>query len=50
MMLNHISHVPLRSKKAGRFEKLLGIARSPFIVTRGPLSLSYATKTQIPLF
>ena len=27
--------LPLRSKKAGRFEKLLGFARSPFFVTRG---------------
>ena len=33
----------LRSKKAGRFEKLLGFARSHSIVTRGSVSLSCAT-------
>ena len=32
-----------RSKKAGRFKKLLGSARSHFIVTRGSVSLSCAT-------
>ena len=41
--------LPLRSKKAGIFEKLLGIARSHFIVTRGPVSLSCATQP-FPLF
>ena len=35
--------LPLRSKKAGRFEKLHGFARSHFIVTRGSVSLSCAT-------
>ena len=35
--------VRLRSKKAGRFEKLLGFARSYSIVTRGSVSLSCAT-------
>ena len=35
--------VPLRSKKAGRFEKLLGFARSHSIVTRYSVSLSRAT-------
>ena len=30
--------VPSRSKKAGRFEKLLGFARSHSIVTRGSVS------------
>ena len=32
----------LRSKKAGRFEKLLGFARSHSIVTRGSVNLSCA--------
>ena len=31
--------VPLKSKKAGRFKKLLGFARSHSIVTRGSVSL-----------
>ena len=35
--------LPLKCKKAGRFMKLLGIARSHFIVTRGLVSLSCAT-------
>ena len=34
--------VPSRSKKAGRFEKLLGIARSHSIVICGSVSLSCA--------
>ena len=34
--------LPSRSEKAGRFEKLLGIARSHSIVTRGSVSLSSA--------
>ena len=33
----------LRSKKAGRLKKLLGFARSHFIVPRGSVSLSCAT-------
>ena len=33
------SHVPLLSKKTGRFEKLLGFARSHSIVIRGSVSL-----------
>ena len=33
----------LRSKNAGRFEKLLGVARSQSIVTHGSVSLSCAT-------
>ena len=33
----------LRSKKAGRFEKLLGFAKSHSIVTRGSVNLSCAT-------
>ena len=37
------SLLPLWSTKAGRFEKLLGFARSPSIVTRGSISLSCAT-------
>ena len=36
--------IPLISKKAGRFEKLLGFARSHSIVTRGSVSLSCATR------
>ena len=36
--------LPLRSKKAGRYEKLLGFARSRSIVTRGSVSLSCATR------
>ena len=35
--------VPFRSKKAGRFEKLLGFARSHSLVTRGSVSLSCAS-------
>ena len=35
--------LPLRSKKAGRFEKLLGFARSHYTVTRGSVILSCAT-------
>ena len=41
--------LPLRSKKAGRFEKLLGFSRSPFFVTSGSLSLS-CTTTPHPSF
>ena len=37
------SNIPLRSEKAGRLEKLLGCARSHSIVTRGSVSISYAT-------
>ena len=36
--------VPLKSKKAELFKKLLGFARSDFIVTSGSVSLSCATK------
>ena len=36
--------VPLRSKKTGRFEKLLGFTRGRSIVTRGSVTLSCATK------
>ena len=35
--------MPLTFRKAGRFEKLVGFARSPFIVTRGSVTLSCAT-------
>ena len=42
--------VRLRSKKAGRFEKLLGFARSYSIVTRGSVSLSCATSTHSSCF
>ena len=35
--------IPFRSEKAGRFEKLLGFARSHSIVTRGSVRLSCAT-------
>ena len=35
--------LPLRSKKAERFEKLLRFDRSHYIVTRGSVSLSCAT-------
>ena len=35
--------LPLRSKKAGRFEKLLGLARSHSIVTRSSRAPSYHT-------
>ena len=41
------AELPVRSKKAGRFEKLLGFARSHSIVTRGLVSVSCAT-TQHP--
>ena len=34
----------LRSRKAGRFQKLLGFAKSHSIVTRGSVSLTCATK------
>ena len=36
--------LPLRSKNAGIFEKLIGFARSHFIVTRGAVSLPCATR------
>ena len=42
--------LPLRSEKAGRSEKLLGFARSYFIMTRGSVSLSRATITRLPAF
>ena len=41
---------PFRSKKAGRFEKLLGFSRSHFIVTRSSVSLSYATTPHLSCF
>ena len=41
--LNGQKILPLRFKKAGRFEKLLCFARSHFIVTCGSVSLSCAT-------
>ena len=41
--------VPLRSKKAGRFEKLLGFARSHSIATRGSVCLSFPHHT-LPAF
>ena len=41
--LVHNYQLLLGSEKAGRFEKLLGFARSHFIVTRGSVSLSCAT-------
>ena len=37
------NNVPLRSKKAGRFETLLGLARSHSIMRRGSVSHSRAT-------
>ena len=37
-------NLPLRSKKAGRFDKLLCFARSHFVVTGGSVSLSCATR------
>ena len=42
--------LPIRSKKAGNFEKLLGFARSHSIVTRGSVSLSCATTPHISCF
>ena len=42
--------IPLRSKKAGRFAKLLGFARSHSIVTRGSVSLSCASTPPLPDF
>ena len=42
--------VPLRSEKAGMFEKLLGFARSHFIVALGPVSVSCATTPQPTCF
>ena len=41
---------PLRFKKAGRFEKLLGFARSHSIVTRGSVSPSCATRSHPSCF
>ena len=38
-----LKNLNLRSKKAGKFEKLLTFARSQFILTRGSVSLSCAT-------
>ena len=40
---SNLENLPISSKKAGRFEKLLGLARSHSIVTRGSVSLSCAT-------
>ena len=37
-------------KKAGRFEKLLGFARSQSIVARGSVSLSFATTQHLSCF
>ena len=45
-----VKELRLRSKKAGRFETLLGFARSHFIVTRGSMSLSRATTLQPSCF
>ena len=42
--------LPLRSEKSGRFERILGFARSHSIVTRGSVSLSYATTTHLTCF
>ena len=42
--------VPLTSKKGGRFEKLVGFARSHSIMTRGSASLSCASKNTLPTF
>ena len=42
--------IPLKSKKAGRFEILLGFAGSHSIATRGLVSLSRATTPQPSCF
>ena len=42
-MITYIIYIPLRFLKAGRFEEILGFARSHFIVTSGLVSLSCAT-------
>ena len=42
--------LPLRCKKAGIFEKLLAFARSHSIVTRGSVSLSFASTSHSPCF
>ena len=42
--------LPFRSKKAGRFDKLLGFTRSHSIVTRGSASLSCATTPHLSCF
>ena len=44
------NNVPLRYKKAGWFEKLLGFAMSHSIVTRSSVSLSCATTSPLPAF
>ena len=43
IFLIYCNRLPLRSKKAGRLEKLPGFARSPSIVTRASVSLSSGT-------
>ena len=43
-------NVPWRSKKAGRFGKLLAFARSHSIVTRGSVSVSCATTPHASCF
>ena len=42
-LTHFIDFLPLKSRKPGRFKKLLDFARSHFIMTRGLVSLSRAT-------
>ena len=48
--LSGFGYLPLRSKKAGRFEKLLGLTGIHPIVTRDSVSFSCTTTTPILLF
>ena len=42
-LIVYFIYLPLRSKKAGMIEKLLGFAKSQSIVKRGSVSLSCVT-------
>ena len=43
-----IFDIPLRPKKAGTFEELLGFSRSHALVKRGSVSVSCATHHTLP--
>ena len=48
--INFINLIPLRSTKAGRFEKLLCFARSQSVVARGSVNLSCPTSPHLSCF
>ena len=45
-----VKFISFKSRKAGRYEKLLGFARSHSFVTRGSVSLSCATSSHSSCF